>query len=498
MYRCYTGAQIRGAEQPRLTAGEGPALMRTAARGLAQHTLNFLKHRGKIYGSRVVGLVGKGNNGGDTLWALSFLAARGVAISAVAINTDPADLHAEGRAAFRHAGGRFTNHIPRNIDVVLDGVFGTGFTGTFDLPAYLAEHRLHIPNTAGIVACDIPSGVLADTGDIPGASLKADLTVTFGGPKVGLLAGAGAQHAGDIHIIDIGITPELHALDYPWWVAEQSDVARYYGPPRWNVHKYSRGVLSVVAGSADYPGAAVLVVKAAAATGVGYLNVVSEQARDHVVVDQVLAATPQAVVTDSITPKATAIPIGPGLGDTVEGHRAAEGALQTGSQRQLQVLVDASGLDVLETTTFQQHFPALVLTPHVGEMQRLTKRLAPELADHSVVEQAEEFAARFGVWIVLKSATTYVFGPSGLRSLHPSYTAELATAGTGDTLAGILGAGLSSLHPDHDDFNERVFGVLTAGVRLHSMAGQLAAAEGGVVVSTLQEYIRQAKRQGLE
>lgn len=498
MYRCYTGAQIRTAEQPRLTAGEGPALMRTAASGLAHHTLNFLKQRGKIYGSRVVGLVGKGNNGGDTLWALSFLAARGVDISAISITTDPPTLHAEGRTAFLRAGGRFTKHVPANVDVVLDGVFGTGFAGAFDLPSYLAEHNLHISDTAGIIACDIPSGVLADTGQIPGASLQADLTVTFGGPKVGLLAGAGAQHAGDIHVIDIGISAELNALDHPWWVAEPSDVASYYGPPRWDVHKYSRGVLSVVAGSAQYPGAAVLVANAAAATGVGYLNMVAAQPRDTVVVDHVIAANPQVVVTDNVTSKATAIVLGPGLGDTDKSHRAVDGALHAGRQRQSPVLVDASGLEVLETAMFEQRCPALVLTPHVGEMQRLTKRLAPELADHSVVEQAEEFAARFGVWIVLKSATTYVFGSSGLRSLHPSYTAELATAGTGDTLAGILGAGLSSLHPDHDDFNEQVFGVLTAGVRLHSMAGQLAAAEGGVVVSTLQEYIRQAKRQGLE
>lgn len=498
MYRCYTGAQIRSAEQPRLAAGEGPALMRTAAWGLAHHTLELLRNRGAVYGSHVLGLVGKGNNGGDTLWALSFLAARGVAISAAPVHAELTDVHADGVAAFRRAGGRFVQHIDPETDVVIDGVFGTGLRGPFDLPGYLAAHELHIPESASIVACDIPSGVDADTGDIPGTSLKADLTVTFGGPKVGLLAGAGAQHAGKVRVVDIGIGTELAAVERPWWVAEEADVARYFGPPSWDVHKYSRGVLSVVAGSPEYPGAAVLVVNAAAATGVGYISLVAEPPRGKVVADQVLIANPQAVIEDRITPKATALVVGPGLGETVRGQHSAGTSLRAALEHNLPVLVDASGLDVLETQVLDEDFAALILTPHVGEMQRLTKRLAPDLADDNVVTQAEQFAKRFGVWVVLKAATTYVFGPHGMRSLHPPYTAELATAGTGDTLSGILGAGLAALDPEDDAFPEQLFTMLTAGVRLHSMAGQLAAADGGVVVSTLQDYIRQAKQLVLE
>src|SRR5690625_775771 len=498
MYRCYTGAQIRTAEQPRLAAGDGAVLMRTAARGLMHHTVTLLRHRGRIYGSRVVGLVGKGNNGGDTLWALSFLAARGVAITAIPIATQTADFHPEASAAFRAAGGTFTTAIHPETDIVIDGIFGTGFSGTFDVPAYLAEHRLIIPAGAQIIACDIPSGVHADTGQIPGASLRADVTVTFGGPKVGLLAGAGAQHAGEVHVIDIGIGPELGAIEDPWWVAESADVARYFGPPSWDVHKYSRGVLSVVAGSPEYPGAAVLVTTAAAATGLGYLSLVAEPPRGKAVAEQVLTATPQTVVLDSVSPKATALVIGPGLGDTARSQQAVLAALQVGAERHLPVLVDASGLEELDADVIAQSYGALVVTPHIGEMQRLTQRLAPEVADEPVVQQAEVVAQRFGVWVVLKSDTTYMVGPAGQRSLHPSYTAELASAGTGDTLAGILGAGLATLDPTDKAFSEDLFGMLTAGVRLHSMAGELAAADGGVDVSTLHDYIRQAKRHLLE
>lgn len=498
MRRCYTGSQIRTAERSRLEAGDGPILMRRAAWGLAQHTLELLASRGRVYGALVVGLIGKGNNGGDTLWALSFLAKRGVAIAAVPIHASVEQLHPSGLSAFRQAGGRFLDHVPAETQVVLDGVFGTGFTGSFDLPAHLRRNKLHLPEHAAIIACDIPSGVLADTGHIPGGALAADVTVTFGGPKLGLLAEAGRQHSGTIRVVDIGIHEQLTAVEDPWWVVEDHDVFATYGSPAWDVHKYSRGVLSVVAGSAEYPGAAALVVNAATATGVGYLSLVAEPPRGKTVADHVLTAHPQIVVTDQVTQKATAVVVGPGLGSTVRGQGATGSALQAAQRLQIPILVDASGLDVLESWVFDKPFSALVLTPHVGEMHRLTKRLAPDLTDYSVVAQAEEFAHRFGTWVVLKSATTYVFSPTGLRSVHPARTAELATAGTGDTLAGILGAGLSRLNPAGQDFTQRLFTTLSTGVRLHSMAGELAAADGGVVVSTLEDYILRAKRQGLE
>lgn len=498
MRRCYTGTQVQAAERPRLEAGEGPALMRQAAWGLAQHTLEFLKHRGQTYGARVIGLIGKGNNGGDTLWALHFLARRGVAVGATLINATPSAVHRQGLAAFSQAGGTLVTTIPEDTAVVIDGVFGTGFAGTFDLPAYLQEHDLNIPPTAGIIACDIASGVVADTGDIPGASLQADMTVTFGGLKLGLLAGDGGQHAGVLKVIDIGLGDALEAMERPWFIADDADLAQVFGAPAWDAHKYSRGVLSVVAGSPEYPGAAVLVVNAAAATGVGYISLVAEPPRGKSVSDKVLTANPQVVVENQVTDKATALVIGPGLGDTIRGQDATASAIQVAIRNRVPVLVDASGLDVLEPWVFQEPVPALVLTPHVGEMRRLTQRLAPELENASVVDQAAQFSARFGAWVVLKSATTYVFSPTGLRSVHPPGTAELATAGTGDTLAGILGAAMTTLDSDSPEFTDRLFRTLTAGVRLHAMAGELAAADGGVVVSTLEKYIRKAKQQGLE
>ncbi|GAA2028672.1 NAD(P)H-hydrate dehydratase [Yaniella flava] len=494
MYRAYTGTQVRAAEKVWLDSGWGASLMRRAAWGLAQHTLVFLHTRGRVYGSRVLGLVGKGNNGGDTLWALSFLASRGVAVAAVAINTEAEHLHADGFAAFKRAGGRVVNRINPDTAVVLDGVFGTGFHGSFDLPGYLADHELHIPVGAGVVACDIPSGIDADTGQITGTALAAHLTVTFGANKVGLLAGAGGQHSGDIHVVDIGIQTTLDAVEDPWFVPMAADILSVYQTPVWDVHKYSRGALSVCAGSEQYPGAAVLVVNAAEATGVGYVSLVADPLNDTSVSDKVLTANPQAVVENQVTDKATALVIGPGLGDTAGDKDSASSALETALRRNIPLLIDASGLDMLDESTLAQDLSATVLTPHVGELSRLIDRLAPDLTETTPVEQAHSFAQRFGVWMVLKSADTYVFSPAGRRAVHPAKTSELATAGTGDTLAGILGAGMSTLDPNHQDFSDQLFAVLAAGVRLHSRAGELAAADGGVVVSTLADYIRTAKQ----
>src|SRR5699024_10496454 len=130
MQPIFTATQVRGAAAPCPEAGHGPALMRQAAGGLAHGTRPLFQRRGPVYGRRAVGLIGKGNNGGDTLWALSLLADRGVSIAAVAINATADQFHPEGLAAFQLAGGRLVSKIDAATDVVIDGVFGTGFHGS--------------------------------------------------------------------------------------------------------------------------------------------------------------------------------------------------------------------------------------------------------------------------------------------------------------------------------------------------------------------------------
>ncbi|HEY1157489.1 MAG TPA: NAD(P)H-hydrate epimerase, partial [Arthrobacter sp.] len=219
MISAYTGTQVRAAEEPLLAAGLGDALMQRAAHGLANAVVHELKDSGtRLNGARVVVLVGKGNNGGDGLYAAAFLASRGMRTTAV-LTGDAA--HPAGLAAFERAGGRLHRLTGAALpelaaeaaaaDVVIDAVLGTGAKGGLrgsaaDLMQAITDARRH----GFVVACDRPSGVDADTGEAADPVLPADLTVTFGGAKSGLLADPGADYAGRVRVVPIGIEEHLH------------------------------------------------------------------------------------------------------------------------------------------------------------------------------------------------------------------------------------------------------------------------------------------------
>lgn len=252
--------------------------MQRAAYGLANAVIRELVARGiRPYGASVAVLTGKGNNGGDGLFAAAFLAARGMRTTAV---LTAGEAHPDGLAAFERAGGRartLTDHnagelaaAAASADVVIDAVLGTGAQGGLRGATASLVGKLRAAAHGFVVACDIPSGVDADTGEAYDPVLPADLTVTFGGAKAGLLADPGADHAGRVLVIPIGIetqlpSPVLRRL-------ESADLARLLPPPTRRSHKYTRGVLGVVAGSQQYPGAAVLACRGALAAGVGMVG----------------------------------------------------------------------------------------------------------------------------------------------------------------------------------------------------------------------------------
>ena len=183
MLHAYTGTAVRSAERPFLDVGQGDSLMRRAAWGLASVVLRELHALGPVAGTTVAALVGTGNNGGDALWTLSFLRRRGV--KAVAVPTGKT-MHEAGLAALRRAGGRVAERVPEDATLLIDGVLGTGARGGWEPP--------RVPEgVAVVVACDLPSGVDADTGHVAGGVIPADVTVTFGALKTGLMVGAGAH-----------------------------------------------------------------------------------------------------------------------------------------------------------------------------------------------------------------------------------------------------------------------------------------------------------------
>lgn len=446
-----TGSAVRAAEEPLLAAGQGAALMRCAAWGLAQHVLRVLRGRGPVAGATVAALVGTGNNGGDALWALALLRRRGVAAVAVPIARDEHGAprwHAEGWAALRAAGGTAADVVPARADVVVDGMLGTGFRGEFAVP----DAARGLPAGAAVVACDVPSGVDADTGEVRGGGVRAEVTVTFGALKTGLLLGDGADLAGDVRLVDIGLGPHLPSTPPERLrVMDGPTAARLHPAPAADGHKYTRGVVGVVAGSARYPGAAVLSTSGALEAGAG----MAHHAGPATTRAAVIAAHPEALVSaEGPAPERTdAWVVGPGL-DTEDDARERFIRVRDAvlANPRAALVVDASALTLVtaeDLAALRDAGARVVLTPHAGEWARLTERIPVPGADgagHASDELARlrAWSAAHGAAVLLKGPRTLVVAPDGEAWLMGEGGPELGVGGTGDVLSGVLGAVLAA------------------------------------------------------
>lgn len=486
MLSAHSAAAVRAAEQPLVAAGRGPELMRAAAHGLAMGVVSILRTRGRgVYGANVVLLIGSGNNGGDALFAGAYLAARGARTTALLTG---AHTHAEALAAYEKAGGRCVapagKVLPGNAagffaearaaDVVVDGLLGTGGRGGLREPA--AGIVAQLDSLAGgerpaVVACDLPSGLDPTTGALHGPVLRANLTVTFGAYKSGLLSAPGEQACGSVRLVDIGITgfldgPELFRL-------EPADLAALLPSPTAADHKYTRGVAGIIAGSEQFPGAGLLAAAAAAACGPGMIRYLGPE--------QVAAAlhtrNPEVVCSEAApgTVRVQAWLAGPGIdGDAAQLERARE-AVTAGAEAGIPVVLDAAALDFATPARGSEN-AHLILTPHAGELAALFARHGVEL-DRAGVEAEPLAAARraatmFGAVVLLKGPTTVVAAPGGTVFTQSNGTPRLATAGSGDTLAGILVA-LLAMSPDTPDLARTA----ALAAALHGELAQLHPAE---------------------
>jgi ADP-dependent NAD(P)H-hydrate dehydratase / NAD(P)H-hydrate epimerase len=469
----YTPEQVRAAEEPLLAATPPGTLMQRAATGLATVCGRLLSGG---YGRRVVLLVGTGNNGGDALYAGARLAARGARVSAVLL--DPGRAHPGGLAALRRAGGRpypagtpGVRTLVAQADLVLDGMVGIGGTGNLRPDA--AELSTLAADGAGItVAVDVPSGIDTATGAATGAAFPAMHTVTFGAVKLGLVVGEGRAHAGQVHLVDIGLGPYLPAA-----TAHQltdADVAVRLRHPSATDDKYSQGVVGVLAGSATYPGAGVLCTGAALRTRPGLVRYAGTAA------DGVRAAWPEAIVTDGRPGDAGRVQawvIGPGMGT----DDAARSVLAEVLATDLPVVVDADALTLLADTPalVRERSAPTLLTPHDREYARFGEDVG---ADR--VGAARRLAADLGCAVLLKGEATVVADAEGTAFVNGTGTPWLATAGTGDVLSGIAGAVLAS------GLSAVETGAVAA--HLHGRAGRLAAQRGPLIAGDLVRVLPEA------
>lgn len=409
------------------------ALMQRAAAGLATALADFL---GGVYGRRVVLLVGPGDNGGDALHAGAMLARRGAAVEAWLL-ADRA--HEGGLAALRRAGGRVgTPHpLPAGAaDVVVDGVVGIG--GRPGLPARVAEAVIPINRTIPMVAVDVPSGIDVDTGEEAGMHLRADLTVTFGTHKIAHLADPAARACGVVELVDLG----LDLPEAPVEALQGADVARLLPRPRPDAQKYTRGVVGVRAGSAAYPGAALLAV-AGANTGlagmVRYVGSAAETVKQH---------HPEVVGAGQVQ----AWVVGPGTDDQAERH------LTEARADDVPLVVDADALRHVAGP-----IPRAVLTPHAGELAAMLGAERPAV-EAAPLRHARQAAERFGCVVLLKGRHTVIAGDR--VRVTTTGTSWLATAGAGDVLSGLIGALLAAGLSPYD--------AASVGSWLHGAAATLA------------------------
>ncbi|MGH3720845.1 MAG: NAD(P)H-hydrate dehydratase, partial [Pseudonocardiaceae bacterium] len=420
-------ASVQAAERRLHTRHRPGALMRQAAFGLATRVAAVLAERtGGVSGRHVALLVGAGNNGGDTLWAGAYLRRRGVAVTAVLLSPDRA--HPQGLAALRGAGGRIADQLPDRLHLVLDGIVGLSGRGGLRPAAARLVAAVRVP----IIAVDSPSGVDPDTGTVHGPAVTATETVTFGARKpVHLLA---PWRCGPVHLVDIGLFGELGEPDLR--VLTAAEIGALWPVPGPTSDKYTQGVVGIAAGSADYPGAAVLCAGAAVLATSGMVRFAGAAA------DAVRGRWPEVVATGSVSDagRVQAWAVGPGLGTGAAARQVLAHVLAAG----VPVVADADAITLLarypELADSRDPGTPLVLTPHDREFERLTGK--PPGPDR--VQVALDAARRFDAVLVLKGNTTIVAAPDGLVLVNPARSSWPATAGSGDVLTGVLGALLAA------------------------------------------------------
>jgi len=396
----YTSEEMREAEEAYPGYPDSiPELMERAGGAVADAVA------WRFPGARVVAVCGKGSNGGD------------------------------GRIAGEKLGGRVVEvgeEVPDDAEVIVDALFGTGFHG---IPRPEAARQIEQINASGahVVAVDVPSGVDASTGEVAGAAVQAELTVTFHGLKVGLVVAPGRFHSGEIELANIGLEPRetrhLRVTDHILALVPRKNEGD---------NKYSAGSVLLVGGSPGMSGAAALASRAAFRADAGYVAIAAPAESLPILETLVVEAVkrPLEEVFDAVG-RAGALALGPGLGRSPEKKELVRRLLE---ETDVPAVVDADALYELEP--FSREAPT-VLTPHSGELGRLIGEESSWVDDHRL-EALARAVDRFDCAVLLKGADTLIGAPGRPVLVHGTHTIPaLATAGTGDVLTGITAAFLA-------------------------------------------------------
>jgi|CXWL01.1.fsa_nt_gi NAD(P)H-hydrate epimerase len=528
-----TVSQMRAIEKEADASGVSYAeLMQNAGRGLAELVHALGQENGW---DEVTGLVGPGNNGGDTLVALAWLAQAGWRTHAYLVNRKKDD---ELIAHYLSVGGELTESANdendesltaflNQSDVFVDGLLGTGIKLPLKKEAAQLLGKINFITSEMelppfIVAVDCPSGVDCDTGEAADETISADLTVTMAAAKQGLLKLPAFEFVGELQVVDIGLPENLDSWNSIQTEAADWDMVSALLPERTPAsHKGTFGTAFVVAGSSSYTGAALLAGTAAYRVGAGLVTMavpeplhaalaghlpeaiwvllphengfISDHASDNVLQNLQVLPSPSSAAWTVLQnlARAAAFLIGPGLGDKLSTRAFIEDLIPS---IKIPVVVDADGLrhlsalflgerDGVREDWYKKLFAPAVLTPHPGEMSALTGLPKEEIQSNREAI-ASKYAKEWGHVVVLKGAFTVIASPDGRSTMIPVATPALAKAGTGDVLAGLI-VGLRAQGLD-------AYAAAVAGAFIHAQAGLFAAEVLGTTASVLASDVLDA------
>ncbi len=480
MFPILTCEQMRAADRAAIPAGiPGRVLMENAGT-VAVSVIRALQP------SFVAVFCGKGNNAGDGFVVARRLYVSGIPTEIVTVSA-PADLigdAAENFAAARALGVpitpfseflQTTAFSPRTVFV--DALLGTGVRG--DVTGDFADAISYMNGTdCPVIALDIPSGICGDTGRVCGTAVRAEKTVTFGYRKLGLYSPLSIDYVGEVICDDISIpAPKVQRF-----IPEQEDIKLPFLSGA--AHKGTRGHAALLCGSTGMAGAAVLAAEAAEAAGAGLVTCMVPDSLLPVMMTR-LTGCMCADTEGEIPEKANAVLVGCGIGRDAVGEKRLRKAVSAGRDT---LIIDADGLYHLAKDKEMMRFAAreVILTPHMGEMSLLCGLPIPEITENRV-KIAEDFAADYGVTLVLKGAHTVVAKPDGTTYINTTGNPGMAKGGSGDVLSGLI-LGLAAMKAENPAL---------AGVYLHGKAGDLAAeavGKYGLKAETLVNFIPKASK----
>ncbi len=453
MKRAYSAACVRRVEAEYLSLGV--PLMERAAHAIAHHALGMLTENHGVYGRRVLLLVGSGDNGGDALFAGGVMLSRGVQVEALALTSIVLEA---GGQAFVRRGGRWVNELTHSYDLVIDGFLGLGARAGISLEVLSAMTEIQgVP----MLAVDLPSGISADGDGVEQPALVPTHTVAIGCWKIAhLLSESGL---GVSELVDIGVDYES---EIPALVSfEDSEVHELLPTEIESNHKYRRGVLGVIAGSDTFPGAGILSIRAALALGIGMIRTESRE---------YFSEIPEVVTAPG---KIDALIVGPGLISlTQTQERATLEHLANGGI----ALLDAGALPFLEKIPAEAR-QQIIITPHHGEFAKHFAPFAVTLHAHPL-ECAQRFVDAYGCHLLLKGPRTLIVSPGEIPVVNMRGSVALATAGSGDVLAGIIG----NLMARTGDIRNSAI----AGAYIHGKAGESLTAGASELIEILPFALR--------